>query len=557
MATVTVYAKNGQPVIVDETKVGLYTGSGKYTTTQNPTTSPQNSGSLQRTLPSETGSLANFNSVIRSVADRVQQERPTTEQIISPFSQAGVPLTTPTSINTALGRETERSFSNIQNTFQTSLDLIKEQETKRLKQQQDNLDFGRQMLGLLVSNPTLFGSMTSKDFEDLKQGVISTELIQNISKAAQTPEVVEQKPYTFEAPSSTFGGGVFNPNTGTLTPLSNGQTGTDPITGVATDPSKFINGYNFTSYATDPNWGNAVNNILGKIGKFNTLQDVDTYIKQVSPKSPITSAMVASTSQKYGIPWEMLVAIMQQESNIGVLGVGAKTYNPANVGNTDSGATRNWGSWQGGLDALGQNIAKRQQQVITTNEIDPTDFDDPEFVKTLPISELTKAIISGYGTTKDLTPTDKSKVIQELYQVGFDPKTYILDKLDNLAKMYGDIPSGARGIIQGRYPASPIPSASAFETTKIVLTRQIARLFDVGMLSDQDVASYKEALPSRTDFSQKTVNAKIEALKKVIGIGKKSENIKNQTQNQQQSQPQQMQLPNGTIVNLQSDGTYQ
>ena len=39
----------------------------------------------------------------------------------------------------------------------------------------------------------------------------------------------------------------------------------------------------------------------------------------------------------------------------GTAGMGAKTFNPGNVGNTGS-SSKNYGSWQAGMDALGANI---------------------------------------------------------------------------------------------------------------------------------------------------------------------------------------------------------
>ncbi len=145
------------------------------------------------------------------------------------------------------------------------------------------------------------------------------------------------------------------------------------------------------------------------------------------------------------------------------------------------------------------------------------DFNDPAQVAGLKVSDITKSIISGYGTTKDLTPTDRSKVISELYQVGYDPKKYILDKLDNLVGELEKVPNAMKGIIQGYTPANFEANASAFESAKIVLTRQLARLYDVGMLSDQDVADYKKAMPARTDFNINTSKAKVSGLKAAIG----------------------------------------
>ena len=153
------------------------------------------------------------------------------------------------------------------------------------------------------------------------------------------------------------------------------------------------------------------------------------------------------------------------------------------------------------------------------------DFNNPDVVNKLPISTLTKAIISGYGTTKDLTPTDKSAVISELYKVGYDPKKYVLDKLDNLVTQLEKVSPYQRGVVQGYTPATWSDEASAFESAKVVMTRQLARLYDVGMLSDQDVADYKKAMPSRTDWSISSSKAKVKGLKEAIGaVGLQSTN---------------------------------
>lgn len=145
------------------------------------------------------------------------------------------------------------------------------------------------------------------------------------------------------------------------------------------------------------------------------------------------------------------------------------------------------------------------------------DFGNAEEVKKLPISEISKAIISGYGSTKDLTPTDKTQVISELYRVGYDPKKGVMDKLDNLVTQLEKVSSKQRGVLQGYTPATWSDEASAFESAKIVLTRQIARLYDVGMLSDQDVADYKNAMPARTDWSLSASKAKVKGLKSAVG----------------------------------------
>jgi hypothetical protein len=135
-------------------------------------------------------------------------------------------------------------------------------------------------------------------------------------------------------------------------------------------------------------------------------------------------------------------------------------------------------------------------------------------IRNAPVSNITKSVMSGQSSVKDLTPTDRKQVQEELYAVGFDSKNYLMNKIDALYDIYLDVPENYRGIIKGRLPFSEDISGEVknFEALKTVLTREVARLNDVGMLSDQDVKSYKDALPSRT-----TNNPQV-ALKSISGL---------------------------------------
>jgi len=167
-----------------------------------------------------------------------------------------------------------------------------------------------------------------------------------------------------------------------------GDGATDPITGVETDPTKVIAGYNFTSYATDPNWGNSINNIMNNIPDLTDATQVDSYIKSIAPNSPINGQDFIDVSQEMGIPVNLLASIAQHESGFGTLGVGARTHNPGNVGNTDDGSQINWGDWKNGLRAVARNANRR---AIDTDGTTPTN----DFDKKALIARLGKAI---YGT---------------------------------------------------------------------------------------------------------------------------------------------------------------
>ena len=151
-------------------------------------------------------------------------------------------------------------------------------------------------------------------------------------------------------------GGVFDPSTGTFTPyLSGGDTGN--IVSTSTGDT-----YDIGSYATDPTHEASVQKILNSIGQFTSTSQIDEYIQRVAPESPVTGQMIANASEKYGVSWEMIAAIMQQDSSFGTRGLGARTFNPGNVGNTDDGSIVNYGDWQSGVDAVASNLSWRKTQ---------------------------------------------------------------------------------------------------------------------------------------------------------------------------------------------------
>jgi len=130
-----------------------------------------------------------------------------------------------------------------------------------------------------------------------------------------------------------------------------------------------VGGFDIGVYATDPNHERAVAQHLSNIGTLETSEDIDEYVQRVAPNSPVTSDMIRNTSEKFGVPWEMLVAMMQQDSSLGTKGKGARTFNPGNVGNDDAGNIVNYGDWQTGVDAVGAWLNNHRATVELTPEL--------------------------------------------------------------------------------------------------------------------------------------------------------------------------------------------
>lgn len=134
-----------------------------------------------------------------------------------------------------------------------------------------------------------------------------------------------------------------------------GQIGTD-TTNISTGSN--INGYDITSYATDPKHEQNVLSIYNTLGDINNVADANAQIKLLSPSSPITGQMIIDSASKYGVDPKLMLALMQQDSQLGTQGLAVKTKNAGNVGNTDSGATQTFKSWADGVDAVASWLKK-------------------------------------------------------------------------------------------------------------------------------------------------------------------------------------------------------
>lgn len=155
---------------------------------------------------------------------------------------------------------------------------------------------------------------------------------------------------------TTTGSGSSSSSTAYTSPNQPGVVGGyDLGAGIAMGPYANASGSDSTNY----NYAQEVGQIAAKMPAFTNAASIQQYIAQTNPQSPVTGAMIASSANKYGVNPAVLTAVLQQESSLGTAGAGAKTFNPGNVGNVNSGATVNYGSWQAGVDATAANLASR------------------------------------------------------------------------------------------------------------------------------------------------------------------------------------------------------
>ncbi len=125
------------------------------------------------------------------------------------------------------------------------------------------------------------------------------------------------------------------------------------------DVRQSIGGFNIGPYATDPHHEEAIKSIMKGL-KFENAKDADKYIHNIAKGSPISGEMIFSAAKEYNVKPEIIAALMQQDSAFGTKGLGARTYNPGNVGNDDSGHIMNYGNWELGVYAVGDWLSKHR-----------------------------------------------------------------------------------------------------------------------------------------------------------------------------------------------------
>lgn len=192
-----------------------------------------------------------------------------------------------------------------------------------------------------------------------------------------------------------FAGATLNPDGTVSGGTSTGSVGPG-------DSSTVVGGIQFGSangvgaYATDIN-----SEVSGVSRAFADLQgtDIGTYIQNNAPSSPVTAAMISNAAQANGIDPNILAATLMNESKFGTAGAGASTMNPGNVGNIDDGSTQTMDSWQQGVNAAAQQLARRKtantEPVVSSNSVGNDNQGRPYSIS----SDAGKALVAKGATT--------------------------------------------------------------------------------------------------------------------------------------------------------------
>ena len=120
------------------------------------------------------------------------------------------------------------------------------------------------------------------------------------------------------------------------------------------DATSILASYNLSIYSTNPAYQQNLTSILNLMTNLTSASDIDAYIQNIAPNSPVTGQMILNAVSQYSVNQYLLIAMLQLESGFGTMGEAVRTLNPGNVGNTDSGATQTFASWDLGVSAVAE-----------------------------------------------------------------------------------------------------------------------------------------------------------------------------------------------------------
>lgn len=330
----------------------------------------------------------------------------------------------------------------------------------------------------------------------------------------------------------------FNKNNPTVgEQISAADKGLEITNGVVTDPSKgVVGGFDIGRYATDPNHERAVASIVQGIGKFNTLDEVQSYIQRKYPNSPVTAEMIGNAAGKYGVPWEMLVAMMEQDSSLGTQGKGARTFNPGNVGNDDAGNIKNYGDWQSGVNAVaswldrhratpaassGSAMATAQAIFDGTSNLRVSDL--PTAKRDAVNQELVKlkqAAIASGDTEGMIRASAGGSPPSDAFKTSFEKGINVVSQIGDLKSSVDKEATGPIwGIVRSKNPYDTKAQLIKAQLSAIVPNLARGVYGEVGVLTDNDVAQYSKTLPTLTstdDVNKLVLGATIRSVQRSL-----------------------------------------
>ncbi len=182
---------------------------------------------------------------------------------------------------------------------------------------------------------------------------------------------------------------------------------------IINDSTEVLLKYNIAPYATDPYHETKIQSILENMGLMSSPDDIENYLRKKVPDSPLNGIMIYDSSLKFSVDIRLMMAIMELDSRFGTQGVGARTYNPGNVGNTGF-EERSYISWQDGVDAVASWLNNHRivntVEEVTVNSNPVVEVANIQYT-TSPVSTVNNDIATPVATTTvNITPDTASGV---------------------------------------------------------------------------------------------------------------------------------------------------
>jgi hypothetical protein len=189
--------------------------------------------------------------------------------------------------------------------------------------------------------------------------------------------------------------------------------------------------YNITSYATDPYHEIKIQTILENMGAMDTPEQIETYLRRHTPDSPLHGSMIYNSASAYNVDARLLMAIMELDSRYGTQGLGARTYNPGNVGNNGF-EERTYTSWEAGVDAVSNWLDRHRitQSVLEVARTTPAPLIFTTVPAAAPIQtlehitigpDMATAVTSIATSTASTSTTTTEPIATETYASSTEP----------------------------------------------------------------------------------------------------------------------------------------
>ena len=289
-----------------------------------PATSPAASGSLQGSLPSEVTrslptdtNMSDFTLAMKTLAKNALGNRTTAEQM-APYKAAGLDIQNPGLITDVIKSDTSQRASTAVDIYNSTMDMIKEQEAERTAKEKSMRDIGTSILQNMLATP-FASELKGKDYEDIMNGAMSNELLVKWGEYLKTSKQETTKPDQITKGNDVYERDI---STGAYVKVQFVDDAT-----MVTAPSG--NTYDWSTYNAPggSEYIQSVNKSIRSVGKLQDEAALGSYLSANMPNSGISVADVTAASAQYGVGWEEILGLIQKEAPGGASGVAMKNNN--------------------------------------------------------------------------------------------------------------------------------------------------------------------------------------------------------------------------------------